>query len=95
MMEMGPGLIGGSNETRDSVSYTALDTVRHSRPRVLLPRWLTTDAAFVLRESLSALRVSNAGCTQLGGMVGWGKPSMIFSAKDMVGAEEYCPLNFV
>jgi len=60
---------------------------------VTLSRWLTTDVEFVLRESLSVLRVSKVGCPPIGRMVGWGKPSTIFSAEDMVGAEEYYPFK--
>ena len=58
-----------------------------------LYRWLPTDAVFMLRESLSALRVLSAGCPPIGGMVGRGKPSMFFSVEDMVGVEEYYPFE--
>ena len=53
-------------------------------PRVTFPKWLTTEASFVLRKCFSALRVSNAGCLTIGGMVGCRKPS-IFLRRTWLG----------
>ena len=80
-----PGLTWETNGTRDSVLKTASDTHNQSRPRAPFPRWLMTDAALVLRNSLSSWTVSKEGCPPMGVMVRCGKPSMILSVDAMVG----------
>ena len=43
-----------------------------------------TEAALVLRNSFRVFSVSYDGCPTIGDTVGWGNPSMILSAEDMV-----------
>ena len=84
MTGIGLRMAGGVNGVRLSLSYTVLDTINHSRPKTQLRKCLMTDAAFVLRNNLRALRVSKAGCPTIGVIVRWGKLSMILSEEDMM-----------
>ena len=85
MTETRPGLAEGPNGTQDSVLKTSSITHNHSKPRAPIPRWLMTDAALVLKNSLSPWSVSRDDCPTMGVMVGCGKPSMILSMDAMVG----------
>ena len=84
MTGIGPGLAGGMNGLRLRVLYAVLDTINHSRPKVPLPKWLMTDAIFVVRTDLRALRVSKAGCPTISVIIECGKFLMILSAEDMM-----------
>ena len=74
-----PGLTGTAKAVTDKVFYTAGDTVSWRRSRVPQPRLDWTEATFELSFKLTSAMVLYVGVPTMGGVVGNGKPSTIFS----------------
>ena len=74
-----PGLTCTTKAVTDKVLYMAGDTVSWRRPRVPQPMLDWTEAAFELSFKLTSAMVLYVGVPTMGGIVGNGKPSTIFS----------------
>ena len=74
-----PGLTGTTKALTDKVLYTAGDTVSWRMPRVPQPRLDWTEAAFEFSFKLTSAMVLYVGVSTMGGIIGNGKPSTIFS----------------
>ena len=79
MLGEDPGLMGTTKTVADKVLYTAGDTVSWRRQRVPQPKFDLTEAAFELSFKLTSAMVLYVGVPTMGGIVGNGKPSTIFS----------------
>ena len=74
-----PELMNTKKAVTDKVFYTAGDTVSWRRPRVPQPRLDWTEATFELSFKWTSAMVLYVGVPTMGGIIGNGKPSTIFS----------------